>query len=133
VKVIAMLLRFWSYLFAFVLGLFAAGVSAVLLISGSSNFRLDMLPFWKGESALYGLFAIGLLGAVSAILAILGKARALLVLFCAVAFALLVYGFYVSPVYRFQGAAEAKSILWVALGALVAVFGSLMQFRKERA
>lgn len=127
-----MLLRFWSYLFAFVLGLFAAGISAVLLISGSSNFRLDMLPFWKGESALYWLLAIGLLGAVSAVLAILGKARALLVLFCVIAFALLVYGYYVSPSYRFQGAAEAKSITWIALGALVAVFGSLMQFRKER-
>ena len=66
---IAMVLRFYSCLFALVLGLFMTGVSLVLLLSGSQNYKFDMLPFWKGESALYGLLSLGVVGIASAALA----------------------------------------------------------------
>lgn len=133
VKVFSMLLRFWSYLFAMLVGLFAAGVSFVILISGADNYRLDMIPFAKGNAALMALLGLGLLGVLSGLLAVFGKARALLVIFAALAFFVLVYGYFVSPVYRFTGAAEAKGALWLAFGALGAFFGSLMQFRKSDA
>lgn len=128
-----MALRFWSYAFTLLLGIFTAGVGAVLLMTGATNYRLDMLPFWKGSAALYGLLAIGLIGIASAILAFLGKARGLLVVFTLAAFGLLVYGFFMNPVYRFPGAPEAKSVAWISVCALIAFLGSLMQFRKERA
>lgn len=128
-----MALRLWSCLFSLVLGIFAAGVSVVLLSTGATNYNLDMLPFWKGSTALYGLLFIGLVGIAAAVLAFLGKARILLVLFTLAALTLLVYGFFVNPLYRFPGAAEAKNLAWVSLGGLVAFLGSLAQFRKQRA
>ena len=129
-KVFSLLLRLWSYLFAMLVGLFAAGVGFVILISGSSNYRLDMIPFAKGNAALLTLLGLGLLGVVSGLLAVFGKARALLVAFCLLALAVLLYGYFVSPVYHFSGAGEARGALWLSFGALGAFFGSLMQFRK---
>ncbi|MEJ5369554.1 MAG: hypothetical protein WHT08_14640 [Bryobacteraceae bacterium] len=127
-KLFAMLLRFYSYLFSLVFGLFVAGISAVLLISGARNYRFDMVPWIKGENVLYFLLAVGLIGALSAILAFLGKWKPLLVAFTFAAFALLVYGFFVSPVYRFYSADQAKAVAWLSFAALGAFFGSLMQY-----
>ncbi len=127
-KLFAMLLRFYSYLFSLVFGLFVAGISAVLLISGARNYRFDMVPWIKGENVLYFLLAVGLIGALSAILAFLGKWKPLLVAFTFDAFALLVYGFFVSPVYRFYSADQAKAVAWLSFAALGAFFGSLMQY-----
>ena len=127
-----MVLRFYSCLFALVLGLFMTGVSVVLLLSGSQNYKFDMLPFWKGESALYWLLALGLVGIAAASLAFLGKLKPLIVLFTLTAFALLLYGYFLSPVYRFGGAAEAKSTLWIVLAALGAFLASLMHLKNPK-
>ncbi|MBL0161944.1 MAG: hypothetical protein IPP47_33545 [Bryobacterales bacterium] len=127
-----MVLRFYSCLFALALGLFMTGVSGVLLLSGSQNYKFDMLPFWKGESALYGLLALGILGIAAAALALLGKLKPLIVLYTLAAFALLVYGYFVSPVYRFGGEAEAKSTLWLVLAALAAFLASLMHLKSPK-
>lgn len=127
-KLFAMLLRFFSYLFSLLFGLFLAGVSAVLLISGATNFRFDMVPWLKGHVVLYALFCAGLVGVLAAALALTGKWKPLLVAFTFVCFALLVYGFFVSPVYRFYSADQARSVAWLAFAALGAFAGSLMQY-----
>ncbi len=127
-KLFAMLLRFFSYLFSLVFGLFVAGISVVLLISSAKNYRFEMVPWVKGENVLYFLLALGLIGALSAILALLGKWKPLLVAFTFAAFALLVYGFFVSPAYRFYSADQAQGVAWLAFAALGAFFGSLMQY-----
>jgi len=123
-----MLLRLFSYLYALLFGLFLFGVSLVLLLGGTKNFKFDMLPFLKGETVLWALFALGVAGILSAVLSVLGKARALLVLFTVVMFGLIVYGFFISPMYRFPGAGEAKSVGWLSLIALVGVLGALAQY-----
>jgi uncharacterized PurR-regulated membrane protein YhhQ (DUF165 family) len=105
------------------------GVSLVLLLSGAQNFKFDMLPFWKGESALYGLLALGVLGVAAAALALLGKLKPLIVLYTLGTFALLTYGYFVSPVYRFGGESEALSVLWLVLAALLAFLASLMHLK----
>lgn len=127
-KLFAMLLRFFSYLFSLVFGLFVAGISAVLLISGATNYRFDMVPWLKGGTVLYVLLGAGLTGVLAAVLALAGKWKPLLVIFTFVCFALLVYGFFVSPVYRFYSADQAKSVAWLAFAALGAFAGSLMQY-----
>lgn len=127
-KLFAMLLRFFSYLFSLVFGLFLAGIAAVLLISGASNFRFDMVPWVKGGAVLYVLLGMGMAGALAAVLALLGKWKPLLVVFTFASFALLVYGFFVSPVYRFYSADQAKGVAWLAFAALGAFAGSLMQY-----
>ncbi len=127
-KLLAMLLRFFSYLFSLVFGLFIAGISLVLLISGASNYRFDMVPWVKGGTVLYLLLCAGLVGALAAVLALLGKWKPLLVVFTFVCFAMLVYGFFVSPVYRFYSADQAKAVAWLTFAALGAFAGSLMQY-----
>ncbi|WP_321475673.1 hypothetical protein [uncultured Paludibaculum sp.] len=131
-KVIAMVLRFYSCLFALLAGLFMTGVSSLLLLNDAKNFKLDMLPFWKGESALYGMLVLGLLGIAAALLGLVKKVKPLLVLYTVIVFALMIYGFFLSPVYRFSGAPEAKSVAWVAVAALIAVVGAFMQYREAR-
>lgn len=132
-KFFAMALRFWSYLFALLLGVFCAGIALVLLISGAPNYRLDMLPWFKGSAAVYALLVLGLFGAVSAVLAFAGKAKPLLAVFCILAFVLMGYGYFLSPQYRFSGASEAWGALLLTFGAIGASFGALMQFQKRRA
>ncbi len=127
-KVFAMLLRFFSYLFSLLLGLFLAGVSFVLLIGGTSNYKFDMVPWLKGENVLYFLLAFGLLGVAAAVLAVLGKVKPLLVAFTLVTVCLFIYGFFISPVFRFDGAAQAKNILWLSIAAVGALAGALLQY-----
>jgi hypothetical protein len=123
-----MVLRFYSYLFSLVFGLFVAGIAAVLLLSGATNYRFDMVPWVKGDAVLYVLLCSGLIGVLAAVLALTGKWKPLLVAFTFVCFALLVYGFFVSPVYRFYSADQAEAVAWLSFAALGAFAGSLMQY-----
>jgi K+-sensing histidine kinase KdpD len=123
-----MVLRFYSYLFSLVFGLFVAGIAAVLLLSGATNYRFDMVPWVKGDAVLYVLLSAGLIGVLAAVLALTGKWKPLLVAFTFVCFALLVYGFFVSPVYRFYSADQAEAVAWLSFAALGAFAGSLMQY-----
>jgi hypothetical protein len=133
VKIFALLLRYWSYLFAGLFGVFVAGIAAVLLISGSSNFRLSQIPFWQGKPVLYGLLALGLLGVVAALLGLLKGMRPLLLVWTLLIFCLLVYGYFISPKYYFvMGAAEAWTAAYLAAGALIAFAGALMQYQKDK-
>lgn len=125
-KFFAMLLRYFSIAFSLIAGLFTTGVAAVLLLSGATNFRFEMLPFWKGNAALYWLLGIGLFGVIAAVLAFLRKLKPLLIVFTLLFTALMIYGFFISNVYRFSGAAEAKGLAWLAFGSVGAFFGSIM-------
>ena len=128
-----MALKYYSIVFSLVVGLFLTGLGCLSVLTGAQNMRMDMLPFWKGETLWYGLLALGVLGILAAVLAAMKKAPVLLVLFTLVGFGLVMYGYFLSPVYRFTGAAEAKGVLCFAVGMLGAFFGSLYQFEKRRA
>ncbi len=132
-KIFALLLRYWSYLFAGLFGLFLAGIAAVLLISGSSNFRLSQIPFWQGKPVLYGLLALGILGVAAALLGLLKGMRPLLLVWTLLVFCLLVYGYFISPRHYFaMGASEAKGAACMAFAALGAFCGALMQYRNGK-
>lgn len=131
-KVIAMVLRFYSCLFALLAGLFMTGISCVLLFTGAKNFKLDMLPYWKGETAVYGMLVLGLIGIAAALLGLVKKVKPLLLAYTVILFALMIYGFFLSPAYRFPGASEAKGVAWMSLAALLAVVGAFVQFREAR-
>jgi hypothetical protein len=129
-----MLLRIYSILFTLLLGLFLAALGTLTLATGTKNVKLDMLPFWKGDTALYGVAGLGLAGIICVILAYRRQLKFLFVLYTLATFCLIVYGYFISPVYKFQGAAEAKSVIWLACAALVAFLGSLTLYQKpERA
>jgi hypothetical protein len=133
VKIVALILRFWSYLYAGLFGLFVAGIAAVLLISGSMNFRFSQLPFWQGKSVLYSMLTIGLLGIVAALLGLLKGMRPLLLVWTLAVFALLVYGYFISPKHYFAfGRSEAQNAAFLAIGALIAFIGALLQYRTPK-
>lgn len=133
VKIFALLLRYWSCIYSGLFGLFMTGIAAVLLISGTPNFRLSQIPFAQGDAALYTLLALGLTGILAALLALLKGMRPLLLVWTLAVFILLVYGYFISPKHYFAlGAAEARGAAWIACGGLVAFFGALMQYRKDK-
>jgi hypothetical protein len=128
-----MALKWYSILAAFVVGLFLTGLGLLSIITRATNMKMEMLPFWKGETLWYGLLSLGLFGLLASLAAATRKVRILLPLFTALALGLTLYGYFLSPVYRFSGAAEAKGVLWFAFGMLGAFFGSLYLFEKRRA
>lgn len=126
-------LKWFAILFSFIVGLFLLGLGLLSIVTNATNMKMEMFPFWKGDTLWYGLVSLGLLGVLSAVLAVLKKGPALLVLFTLLAFALTVYGYFISPAYRFTGGPdEAKGVLWFAFGLLGAFFGSLYQFAPKR-
>lgn len=131
-KIFALLLRYWSYIYSGLFGLFMAGIATVLLISGTPNFRLSQIPFAQGNAALYVLLAVGLTGIAAALLALLKGMRPLLLIWTLVVFILLVYGYFISPKHYFVlGASEARGAALIAFGGLGAFFGALMHYRKD--
>lgn len=129
---VRVLLKFFSCLFTFVLGLVLSGLSLFFLFTRADNVKMGMLPLWTGEPLKYWMLGLGLLGIFSAVLAARNKVRILLVLFSLLALCLIVYGYFLGP-YRFSNAAEARNAGWFAFAALVAFLGSLMQFPVRRA
>ena len=127
---IVMLFRLYSCLFAFLLGLFMSGVSLLLLLSGAGNFRFDMLPYLSGRWALCGLLVLGVLGILAAWAGFTRKMRSLLLAYLVLVFALMLYGYFISPVYRFQGRSDFLGTVWLALAALLAVAGAFIQYRE---
>jgi hypothetical protein len=132
VRFLGLVLRYWSCLFALLLGLFATAVAALLLATHANNVELGMLPWWQGAGALVPLLILGLLGILAGALALLQKARPLLVLYTIVALGMIVYGYFISMAYHFDGAPGFFNALWLALGALLAALGSFTQFTGDR-
>jgi hypothetical protein len=127
---VAVLLRVFSYLFHLMLSGFLLGIASLAAISGQHNLRLEMLP-WTGRDLTWWLMALGLFGLLTVILAVFGKLRILFTVWCATAFVLMVRGYFFSP-YTFSGPEEFQFAGLLTLGALVALLGSLAQFRKAK-
>jgi uncharacterized membrane protein YdcZ (DUF606 family) len=128
--VIGALLRFYSYLYHFLLTLFLLGLSLVAVVSNSHTLNLGMLP-WKGSALTWWLFGTGLLGALSILLALAGKLRFLFLLYALAVFGMMLRGYFAGA-YSFSGKDEFRLAVWLTAGALVAIFGAWSQLRKKR-
>jgi hypothetical protein len=118
VQAVKALLRFFSYLFHFVLGLFLAAVAGLALGSSPQSLHLDMLP-WTGATLSYVVLSGALLGLASVLLAVTGKLRFLFFLWSLVVAVLLLRGYFFSG-YRFspggvRGAVELLAGSWLAV------------------
>jgi hypothetical protein len=58
--ILGILLRLFGYLFSGGLCLAIVGMSAVVLLSGSNNFTLEMIPWWTGRELARWLLCAGL-------------------------------------------------------------------------
>jgi len=128
VGVVKTLLRFFSYLFHFLLVLFLLAVSGLTLVSGGQNLHLGMLP-WTGSTLTLVVFFGSLFGLLTLVLAFRGRLRILFFLW-ALAVAVLLARGYIFSGYHFA-AGEARTAGYLLLAALLALLGAWFQmFRR---
>lgn len=111
-------LRFFSYLFHLLLGLFLLAVSVLALGTGPNALHLDMLP-WTGKTLTYVVLFGAIFGLGSLVLALKGKLRALFFLWALAVAVLLLRGYFFSG-YRFspgdiRTGLELLAASWLAL------------------
>ncbi len=130
-RVVGLVLRFYSYLFHLFLALAMLAVASVAWLSGNP-LEIAVLP-WTGPALVKAMFFGGLLGLILTVLAMKRILPVLFVLWAAVVLVMAVKGFFFSS-YTFGPAATPLSTaLWFILAALVALVGSLFGLRRQPA
>jgi hypothetical protein len=121
-RAFGLLLRFYSYLFHLAASFFFLALGFVSAVS-SSPLHLDAIGL-PPEKALLGVFALGLVGLVSTLLALTGTFRLLFPAWAAVVLWLMIKGFFLSPM-AFSGPADFRWAILLTLAAVGAFFGAL--------
>jgi hypothetical protein len=115
-------MRFYSYLFHGVLALFLLAVSLVPLLSGIHNLQLEMVP-GEGVTLTFTLLAIGLIGVLIVLAAVLGKAQIPLFIWSVIVLLGMLWGYLWRP-YRWSGVEAFQATLLLILGAFLALIGA---------
>lgn len=128
---IGFLLRVYSYLFHFILGLFLIGIATVADMS-AKPLKMDMLP-WEGMTLNHWVLGLGVLAVFCVLLAVTGIFRFLLPLWALFVFIVMFRGFFLTP-YDFGSADQFHGAAWLTFGALGAFLSSLsvLENRKRR-
>ena len=131
--ILGKLLRAFGYLFSAALCLGMIALSLVVLLSGSNNFTLDMIPWWTGRELAKWMLGAGIVGLLITALTVRGRMSALMVLWTLTVFGTLVYGFYLSS-YKYDDWDHFRTSLNITAGALVALVASITGlFARRRA
>lgn len=131
-NIVGLLLRVYSYIYHFILGLFLTALGGLALGMGTHNLNLGMLP-WKGASLTYWTLGLGIAALVVVILAVTDWFRWLFPLWCLFVVIMMIKGFFLTPTYIFAGSGGFKLAIWLTIGAIVAFLSSLMLYkRRER-
>jgi hypothetical protein len=118
---IAWIFRIFSYFYHLGVALFLFALGMVALLSGDDHtLNFVMLP-WEGNTLVWALLGLGLLGILSALLALTGKTRVLLMLTALVFFVLLLRGLYFSPLRFDTGFITWRTAQYLSLAALIAL------------
>jgi hypothetical protein len=99
-------------------------------VASGHDLTLGMLP-WQGASLTRAALLLGLAGVICVALAVTGLARWLFPLWTLFALIMMLRGFFFST-YTFSGPGEFKFAVWLTIGALVALVGSLSLFGRGR-
>ena len=94
--ILGKLLRLFGYVFIGGLCLAMIGLAAVVLLSGSNNFTLDMIPWWTGRELAKWILCAGLAGLAITVLAARGRLPLLMLLCTATVLGVMVYGYYLT-------------------------------------
>jgi hypothetical protein len=127
--VIGALFRIYSYLYHIALSLLLLALAVIALQSPSHTLKLEMLP-WTGEMLTRWLLGLGFAGLISVFLALIGKLRALFLLWTIAAFVLMLRGYFLGS-YVFSGQEEFRYTVIATFGALLAIVGALSAVRKK--
>ena len=127
--IVKAIMRYFAYLFHFVLAVSLILLSGVAITSGVGPLRLGMLP-WSGESLNHILLFGALAGLVTVLLAMKGTLRFLFLIWAFLVFVLLVKG-YIFSRYTFQPN-EFRIAAYLIGGSLLALFGAWFQLQTKR-
>jgi hypothetical protein len=123
------LLRVFSYLFHLAVSFFFLGLG---FVSAASSTPLHLDPIGLSpENALVGVFALGIVGLFSTLLALFGVFRYLFPLWAAFVVWLMIKGFFLSAV-TFSGPATFRWAVLLTVGALLAFLGAVSALRSRR-
>jgi len=124
------LLRAYSYLFLALHCLVALALSAVILASPHRQVRIGWLP-WSDEALGAALAVFGLTGLILVFLAVIGRARILLMIFALAAFIVIARGFFFSE-WRISKPEDWQNIVHFVLGFFLAFVGSVRMKRTQQ-
>ena len=124
------IMRYFSYLYHLILGLFLLGVGTIAMFAGDLTLKLNQLPMWEDPVLTYIIFFGGLIGLASLLLAIKGKTRILFRLWTVVVFVLMFYGYFVTR-FGFRDSGHFWTTVLLILGAFIAVVGSWTRVQKR--
>ena len=127
--ILGAVLRFYSYLYHFVLSLFLFLVSVVVLIGGKHDLQLPILP-WTGAPLTYWVFWLSVAGLLLTVLAATGVLRFPFPIWCLFVVVMMIRGFFLSPMY-YGNARTLQGAVWLTVGALGAFLSSLMLYKKQ--
>lgn len=128
-KILHVVMRFYSYLFTLFISVFLTGFGVVAYLSDLHNWKLDTF-IWTGKDLSNAMIAVGIVGVVSVLLAFFNVFRLLLPLVTLSLFGLIIYGFFWQG-YKFADAEAFQGTVAFAVGAFGSFACSLMEFKRE--
>jgi len=128
-RLIALILRLFSYLFEFLLAVVLLMLGILDATSGNT-LDLGMLP-WTGPQLTHWLTGLGLIGLVCTVLAVAGWFRPLFPLWTLFVVVMAIRGYFISP-YAFTGPSGFQQALWFTVACLLGFIGSLTIFGGHR-
>lgn len=131
-RILRAILHIYSYLFHLILTLFLAGISAVGWLSGTTNFDIEYIPWWSGQSLVNYVLMGSLLGLLFLGLAVFGRLRPLFAVWTLAVCCVILYAHFLSPSFRYQGMDDFKTAMWLNGASIVAMLGGLSQARREK-
>ena len=128
-RIVAALLRFFSYLYHLLFALVMLLLGFLLAIArGGQSVRLDMLP-WTDQTLICILLFGGLGALIIVVFAIRGRLRPIFFLWALVVTYYLIKGYFLGG-YRFTPD-EFRNVVYLVIGCLIALLGAFVQmFRK---
>jgi hypothetical protein len=129
-KALNALLRWYAYLYFFLLSAFLAGVAVVAYQSGTHNINTGGMTSVTGEPLSRLLLTIGLAGIVVVSLAIFGKLRWLLPAFAILAVLTMFQCLFLSA-YRFESVSSFRTAVLFFLGGIVAAACTFLRKRAQ--
>ena len=129
IRALGFLLRLYSYIFHLLLSVFLLGVASISVAS-HQTLNMRMLPFTQ-DAMVRDVSILGAIGFFATVLAVTNVFRYLFPLWAAVVAYLIIRGFFFSP-YVFPNAAMFRAALWLALAALIALWGALWVLKTRR-
>jgi hypothetical protein len=129
-KILHVLMRFYSYLFTLVTAAFLTGLGAVAFISNQHKWKVDSFIFTDQDLSV-AMLAVGIVSGVAVVLAVMNWFRFLLPVVALAILGGMFYGFFWST-WRYAGTEDFQWTIGLVAGAFGSFACSLMEFRRGK-